>query len=276
MSVMTSMKSNHVKNVVLTIGAVLAAAAVLAGLVYAIYPAWPYRRIYSRVAGLLAAVAVVRFVRRKHHGDWSVIGFPARDSWLFAVGLGIAAGIASGFFLGLLKTLGGAAVWKVPGVGELAIELAKSMAVGLLVGFLEELFFRGFITGELSRGLGRAKAIVWSSLFFASVHFIRPLPPLPDFLTEFVGLFIVGCVLAWLFLRTGAVYLAIGLHAGWVFFMKFGRTVLEYRPADPVWFWGGDRLPAAVSAWILFPITGWLVFRIYTRMRPNEADCPFK
>ena len=56
-------------------------------------------------------------------------------------------------------------------------------------------------------------------------------------LVGFVTLFLAGCILGLAYLRTKALYLPIGLHAGWVLANEFAR-----------WLEPGDRPGQAVVA----------------------------
>jgi membrane protease YdiL (CAAX protease family) len=66
------------------------------------------------------------------------------------------------------------------------------------------------------------------------------------------GLFLLGIVLSYAFFRTGNLYLAIGLHAGWVFGLKSVRVVGDYTRDDLGWLFGSTdpKIVSGVAAWI--------------------------
>jgi membrane protease YdiL (CAAX protease family) len=138
--------------------------------------------------------------------------------------------------------------------------VGKFLQQGFGASLLEEVLFRALLLGALLRAMGPFKAALVVTFFFAIVHFLVPPPGLhiadadigagsgfwmigqifarfgnPVFIAaEFATLFAVGAVLAWSRLRTGSLWLGIGLHAGWVFALKlynhhtFVRR--EYQP----------------------------------------------
>lgn len=117
---------------------------------------------------------------------------------------------------------------------------------GLLIGFIEETFFRGGLFGAIRQRHGFLTTLLLSSLFYAALHFIKPLP-LPgdephqwysgllilsgafDQLAEwrifdsFLALFGLGVFFAVVRERTGNIAYCIGLHAGFVFVIKVVR-----------------------------------------------------
>ncbi len=128
----------------------------------------------------------------------------------------------------------------------------KAIIPAIIVTLLEEWLFRGVLYDVIKRKLSTTKTIIGLSLFFATVHFLSP----PDgakvedphhalagfemlgligqkFLTaasffgEFLTLFIVGATLAYTRHKTGKLWLAIGLHAGWIFAFKFTNRLTE-------------------------------------------------
>ncbi|MBW0174582.1 MAG: CPBP family intramembrane metalloprotease, partial [Vulcanococcus sp.] len=94
--------------------------------------------------------------------------------------------------------------------------LLNAVALGLGVGFAEELLFRGWLFGELSLLLGPQRALWLQAALFSLVHTRFNLPPI-----QLVGL-LVGLVLLGLALGLqrradgGLLWGAIGLHGGLV------------------------------------------------------------
>lgn len=71
---------------------------------------------------------------------------------------------------------------------------------------VEELFFRGLLLRSLQkRGLSDVAACIVSAAVFAAIH-LQPL--------QFVGLFVIGLVLAVMAVRTGRLGMSIVTHAG--------------------------------------------------------------
>jgi len=161
--------------------------------------------------------------------------------WLSGFGILVAVSVALMLF--------GVRIAKPP-VDELAFLLFKTTVValigGLLIGFIEETFFRGGLFGAIRKHHGFVVTLLLSSLFYASLHFIKPLAPsvgepyvwysglqilsgafaqLAEWQTfdSFLALFGLGAFFAVVRERTGNLAYCIGLHAGFVFVIKVVR-----------------------------------------------------
>ena len=170
----------------------------------------------------------------------------------------------------------------------------KALLQGLTVGFLEEIFFRGILLKGLLEDQKTASALAATSLFYSAIHFVKPaknftvsgldpwagfrhvlyafapfLDP-TDLLPGLFGLFLIGAVLGYAFLRTGSLYLSIGLHAGWVFGIKTIRVYGDYRREDLGWLFGSSepKLVSGVAGWIAILAVGLLIHWI-TRNRQH-------
>ena len=167
------------------------------------------------------------------------------------------------------------------------------------VAFLEEFFFRGALQALAFRTMKAIPAILFVSAFFAVVHFLKPPPNLaepsvawwsgfwmigqifgqfaePKFLmAEFATLFCVGLILSWVRMRTGSLWLGIGLHAGWVFGIKtyapLTRRAMKLEEMLP---WAGADLKTGLASLIVVFLTGvglWLWLR---NRRPGNSEYP--
>jgi len=193
-----------------------------------------------------------------------VFGFlRARRESLSQVGLGwrkesfrlLAAGFLSGIFLAgtiTLVQLGlGARFWHVQETdwGHWVGFFLKGLGAGFLIGTLEEFFFRGFLFLTLTELWTRKAGLIVTNLIYALVHFFPKGGPLlgpeptaadsfrilgavvltwfrPEILPALFGLFLFGLLLSFVFLRTGSLFPAIGVHAGAVFTLKLNRRFL--------------------------------------------------
>ena len=72
--------------------------------------------------------------------------------------------------------------------------------------FTEELFFRGFLVAALAPTFGPFRAAVVSAALFAGVHFS---------VSTMIPIFLIGLVLAWLYLRTRSLLQPYLAHAAW-------------------------------------------------------------
>lgn len=177
----------------------------------------------------------------------------------------------------------------------------SGLFAGVFAGFLEEVFFRGI----LFKGLyvqGPLRAYLGANLFYAALHFVKPgedyfmepfdpwagwrhlaftfipfLDPLV-LLPGIFGLFLIGVVLSFAFTRTGNLYLAIGLHAGWVFALKTFRVFGDYRREDLDWMFGATepKIVTGVFTWIGIVLVAlavyWITRRRKTRLQSSTLD----
>ncbi|WP_218082128.1 CPBP family intramembrane glutamic endopeptidase [Anthocerotibacter panamensis] len=165
-------------------------------------------------------------------------------------GVQLLAGLGLGL-LGLVVLFGGEvllgwAQWKHPSVALGLI--GSALGVGIGVGAVEELLFRGFmVQAFLPYGLWGAALL--SSAIFALLHLIwEPAGTRCHALFQLPGLGLMGLVLVWaVILADGSLNLAWGLHAGWVWGMTVLDTAgaLDYPGQTPAWVTGIGGKPLA-------------------------------
>lgn len=190
--------------------------------------------------------------------------------------------IAGGFLWGMSAILHEAGAFipkdKPLEAGKL---FSKVVVPAVVAPLIEEWLFRGLLLGLWLRFTKPAAACIGTSLVFAFVHFLN----LPDgvviadpthvmagfellgkillhfadplfFVTDFATLLVVGLILAWARLRTGALWFSIGLHAGWVAAFKLFNLLYQKVPAHPLRPWGvGDSLRAGLLPLLALAIT---------------------
>lgn len=173
--------------------------------------------------------------------------------------------------------------------------LSAALISGLAVGFLEEFFFRGCVLGLALQTSSKIRALVFSSLFFSAVHFLKPPDDLPMpgavtwtsgfwlvgqifaqfgnpvfMLAEFSTLFLVGWVLGFTRLRTGSLWAAIGLHAGWVFGIKtYGGLTIRTMGLEETLPWIGRDLKSGLAALFVVGLTGLVTWWWLSRERQS-------
>jgi membrane protease YdiL (CAAX protease family) len=172
------------------------------------------------------------------------------------------------------------------------------------VSLIEEVVFRGVVLGVCLWSLRPGAAIIVSSLLFAAVHFLKPakmtipaddvgwssgfagllsfvgaLPPPVILALGFASLLLAGCLLGFATVRTRSLWLAIGLHAGWVLGMQTSNLFFQLSSGETNAFlpWVGPRLVSGAVPTGLLPLAGlllagWLVL-LYLRnaYRPPVA-----
>ena len=230
-----------------------------------------FGRYFNR-ALLLAALILLPFLLRRLRmlrGDgakrlWQKL--PWKISLIHTlVGCLIAIGVLWAF-ASLLESLGYFVVSKKPVTISRVLSQVLVPAVG--VSLVEEWLFRGLLLGLWLRYARPLTACVGASLIFAVLHFVEPpmgwrvsdpTHGLAGFsllggilghfacgifiLTEFIPMLAVGLVLAWARLRSGALWLPIGLHAGWIIALKYFIMTHHFVAAktpNELWLGVGD------------------------------------
>ncbi len=165
--------------------------------------------------------------------------------------------------------------------------LGQPLTAAFGAGIVEEILFRGFILGLLLRSLRPLPALLWTTFIYDIVHFLKPpegfeLPAsevtwhsgfdviaaigghfgdLNFILAEFFTLFAVGWVVGRARLRTGSLWPGIGLHAGWVFGLKYYSVLTHSSKAlrHGDWLpWIGEGLKEGLVPFVVVLFTGWI------------------
>jgi len=96
------------------------------------------------------------------------------------------------------------------------------LLVGILPGLLEEMLFRGILLNGFEKNYSEKKAILISALLFGIVH-LNP--------WQFVTAFIMGIILAWVYIRTKSIILCIYMH---IFNNLVSVITLRYKEVLPI------------------------------------------
>lgn len=193
--------------------------------------------------------------------------------------------LAAGLLLQLGLGLATAEIFQAKRSFDLGGAFKQAAITAAAVSVLEEVLFRGVLTGLLLRSLSAGKALVAVAVLFAALHFLKPPHDLEIaresvgmgtgfwivgvifktfadasmLLAEFGTLLMVGLLLGYTRWRTGALWLPIGLHAGWVFGVFIFRGVFsgtsEVRAGDYL-PWIGENLKTGLLPLIVLTITG--------------------
>ncbi len=204
--------------------------------------AYPFRRVFNRSIMIVALAGLWPLLRAIGFRSWSDLGYvPSRDWWRHMLGgLGLGAGSLT---LVILFTIvwGRRTLHFDKPAGQMAGVALHFLLAGILIALYEETFFRGALQGAFQRGMNVVAAVVLASAVYSGLHFLKPngvnIPAdqvawnsgftclrgivsqpfrQDDVFIAFVTLFLAGCVLGLAYVKTGALYLPIGLHAGWV------------------------------------------------------------
>lgn len=286
------------KKILVVAVAVVLAGCLLSPLLYMVMhdhprlPAWltehPFHRYFSRVfqiAAIVGALVLVFWLGVTRLADlglqigtrwWKDLG--AGLLWAWIPGMAMAAGLVA------------FGVFKVRRDLEWEAWLRIAMSAGG-VSVVEELLFRGVLLGLLLRAMQPWLAVSITSFLFAVVHFLRPTrtavekvtwlsgfeqaltvfhawPPWPLWAWGGATLFAAGILMSWTVLRTRALWLAIGLHAGWILAQQGFHWLARpaARGADQILPWFGPRLVSGMVPTGLWPLAAFALAAALTAL----------
>ncbi|MFO7892375.1 MAG: CPBP family glutamic-type intramembrane protease [Longimicrobiales bacterium] len=167
------------------------------------------------VAALVASWVLLRWVdRRPLRG----LGFPLDAAGARELGVGLAIGAAA---LAVVVAVFAVFGWYrfTPEPGSL-LDWTATSGLGLVALAIpaasEEALLRGYVFRALEEGPGMGVAVLLTSLVFALLHGSNPgAGPL-----ALMNIFLAGVLLAVAVVRTGALWLATGVHLGWNWIMS--------------------------------------------------------
>jgi len=203
-------------------------------------------------------------------------GLRFKQNWIKNLITGLIIGVGSLFIYSIFTYLIGVQFKEsdTRSFSELMTKPLTYLFAACLTSLFEETLFRSFVFRGLRKELTLTYSVVFSSFFYAILHFfsfkvIVPIGALPfagfstfisffacgfaDFVPvlQFVtGLFIVGAILALVYEETQSLYLSIGLHAGWVFGIKINSFLLDRNKEMANWFFGNGPIVSGVCGWI--------------------------
>lgn len=176
--------------------------------------------------------------------------------------------------------------------------IKRAITPAVAASLVEEILFRGALLGIFLRAFRPWFAITSLSALFAAVHFLQPpagaqvsdpttfnagfemlqligmqfLQP-QTLLYGFISLFVVGLILGYARYGTAALWLPIGLHAGWVFALKIFSKLTVRRPDLPEKFdiYMGHDLREGIIPLLTLAITA-VVVAIYVRGLQKEPS----
>jgi hypothetical protein len=254
--------------------------------------AHPFHRYVNRCLIILAVAGAIPLIRSFQLHSLHEMGW--RAPWIRPIALGFAFGFSS---LGLViatQALSGHLDWnRTASANQWFHRIASAAFAAGAVALVEEGLFRGAVFSALRRTLPFAGASAIVSSLFAWVHFMER-PPAPDAVGPWTGLFmlaqmmrglthlpmlfpalinlgLIGWMLAMARERTGSLAMAIGLHAGWVFWLKITLFAFVPNTSDIPAFWGSGKL---VDGWLASAVLAVQCSLLHAWFRPRHRSNP--
>ncbi len=197
------------------------------------------------------APLIIWFATQVEEISWVDCGLQWQPSLWISLGMGLVIGVVGVGLIFALESFLGLVNWRWENIQRLLSLALPVLIVGLGVGFIEELVFRGFIIYELASDYTYLTAAIFCSAIFALLHLVwerqETIPQLP-------GLWLMGMVLAGARLVDGgSIGLAWGLHAGWIWGLSCldSAELLTYTAKEVTWISGMNRQPLAGLAGIV-------------------------
>jgi membrane protease YdiL (CAAX protease family) len=245
----------------------------------------PFHRYVNRSLYFFALVGLWPLLRSLNLRRWSEIGFAWRPNSAQQLGQGLGLGFSSLLGAALVVTLGHGRAWDFDhSAREWWSNVFNATLAALAAGTLEELLFRGALFAPLRRQWGFATATTLTALIYALTHFFKRVQfqgtiewtsglavlgqmcggflDWHELVPAFFNLTIAGWALALARERTGTLWFSIGLHAGWIFWVKSFAFLTRGEPLADVWIWGTQKL---IDGWLatlvllaVVPLVGWL------------------
>ena len=171
-------------------------------------PSW-LATVLESIVYLAGVLALTRaFCRFLDHSSLTDLGLHKRG-WLakLAAGWGLGALLMLVVF-GILVAGGWLTIESSPWQ---PLDLAAAILVAVVVGFNEELAFRGYIMQRLDQAWGMLLAVAASSILFGLVHVLNPNATALGILSVCLS----GVLYASAYLVTRSLWLPMGLHMSW-------------------------------------------------------------
>ena len=261
---------------------------------------FPFHRYFSRTIQISALVLLVPAFLWIGIRRLSQLGIERNGTWQRDLLLGLSVAILP------VVLLGGAYIWL--GVYNVRAEIdparfLRILATAAAVGVMEEFLFRAVLLGLCLRAMPPWAAIGINAVVFSVIHFLRvarpagqpdvewwsgfeqltrlfsSAPPWPILGWGLVSLLVAGVLLAWATWRTKSLFLAIGIHAGWVLAQQGLQWLARYavKPPDALLPWVGPNVvsgavPTGLAPLAILGLTSalvWLYLRREARTRHN-------
>lgn len=253
-------------------------------------------RIFSRLIMLFAFCGF--FVFRKEMGfvDYKELGYGVHKNIIhcfYGFGLSVFS------FLCLMSCLIVSGHYYIsidPVNMYMAKVLVKSFFAAGLIAFLEETLFRGYLFKTFTKTKSFVFSLLIVNVLYSMVHFLTPENIIYSnsdifygfdlcrgiftsigndidlYIQPFIGLLILGSLFTFAYIRTGSLYLSLGLHAGFVFAVKADFLFIDNtKKAIAPFLYDKTYISGGVLSWIVL-IVLFFVIGYFTKNKNINED----
>lgn len=273
---------------------VLIASAFLAPWIYAVFP-YKFDRILRRLI-MIGTILLGIWLVRERRESLGRIGLEWKEGSLKQGGSGFAFGVLLIILMTLIQWGIGVRMWKLyeTDFGRWLGLFIKGFGAGILVGAIEEFFFRGFLFTVLADSWNRKGSFVLTNLIYALVHFFpkgkavvghapnfvdslriyRALLPgsseMLPILPAVAGLFLFGLLLSVFFMKKGSLFPCIGIHSGAIFALKLNRRFIPEISEKMTLLSGGKNLYDGIPGLVVLAAAVLLAAKYLRPAHPAE------
>jgi len=248
----------------------------------------PFHRFVDRSLLVFALAGLWPLLRALGMTSWCEIGLVRPHGQLKKLFGGLLLGfITLAVVVGMAIVCGNRVFIQMTTAYKVITLIFSAFGTAVIVAVIEEILFRGGVFGGLRKLFNWPFALLISSVIYALAHFLHPaeftgtvtwnsgLVLLPQmlggfadfyaFVPAFFSLILAGTLLGLAYQRTGNLYFSIGLHAGWIFWLKTYGALTASAPRPATCFWGTGKM-----------VDGWLAFVVLAATLALFKFLPFK
>jgi uncharacterized protein len=261
-----------------------------------ILPMFKFEKIFNRLI-MVFTVTAAFLVLRKKKVSWQEMGFDFTVAWKRLLAYGFLCGALMVTAITVVEVIWGPRYVRDPILFSDVIQrFVKGMLSGVVVGLVEEFFFRGFVFGALRKRIKLWGAVLLASAFYSLTHFLDNgqifIPAEPGFkdavrllfgyleplvfqtqtiLPEFIGLFLFGVLLTVAYLRSRSLFLPIGIHAGVVFVIKWQHSFVRKGSESFHPLFGGAPHYDWILEWVFLALLTVFLLIFFGKRRPRQV-----
>ena len=242
-----------------------------------------YLQILMNAAQIVTLFLIFKLIYKR---PLSQMGLSAQH-WFKRLNAGCLTGIIGISLYALIASVSGLAVFTGFDLQNLlSVDMLTSLIFFISIGFYEEILNRGFFMTILKTTRRKIMIIALPAVIFGCMHILNP----NITLLGLINIILIGLAFAFMFIKTGSLWMPIGFHITWNFFQGniFGiqvsgleqASVMAYSAIGPDILTGGDF--GAEGGLICTVITLGLLAYLYFGFNVDEppvwtldSDLPF-